>query len=97
MDNLYGLPRRAWLSSSPCISARSELDGTNVRFNEIYLNTRVEVDKAAEEHGVLEASTFGRVCESILEIVELRSSRVRVSNERDVDTLNIEKQLGRGV
>ncbi|KAJ5041452.1 hypothetical protein J3E74DRAFT_413057 [Bipolaris maydis] len=68
------------------------LAGTNVRFNEIYLGRRVQVDSVAEQAGSTKSSTFGRVCTNILGRADIKSCRVRVENEADVDELKLERK-----
>ncbi|KAL2126743.1 hypothetical protein VTI74DRAFT_322 [Chaetomium olivicolor] len=53
---------------------------TNLRFNEVYLMFRVEVDEVAARHGTTRASDFAHVYEGILANPEIRSSRIRVDN-----------------
>jgi len=45
---------------------------TNVRFNEVYLACRVEVDSVAVKTGSMKASDFSRVYEEILSRPEVR-------------------------
>ncbi|EMD89520.1 hypothetical protein COCC4DRAFT_45051 [Bipolaris maydis ATCC 48331] len=73
-------------------SAYKALAGTNVRFNEIYLGRRVQVDSVAEQAGSTKSSTFGRVCTNILGRADIKSCRVRVENEADVDELKLERK-----
>ncbi|KAK5716509.1 hypothetical protein LTR15_009400 [Elasticomyces elasticus] len=68
---------------SMATAAARENEKTNVRFNEIYLCYRVEVDSDAEAHGVTKASDFANVYEMVLEDPDVRSSRVRVENEQE--------------
>ena len=63
---------------SMCIAAAREDEKTNVRFNEILLGFRVEVDENAKEHEVTAASVFAQMYESVLANPNVRSSRVRV-------------------
>lgn len=65
---------------------------TNVRFNEIYLNMRVEVDEDAEKHGVTKASDFAKVYEQILSQQDVRSSRVSVLKRQDIEVLQYKKK-----
>jgi len=70
-----------------CIAGgRQNLEG-NVRFNEVYLNFRVEVDEDAAKHGVTSASEFASVYELLLASPEVRSSRVRVDSAEDMKVL----------
>lgn len=45
---------------------------TNIRFNEVYLAVRVEVDSAAVQHGTMKASDFSAVYEQILSRPEIK-------------------------
>jgi hypothetical protein len=68
-----------------CIAGARENIETNVRFNEIYLAFRVEVDEIAVQHpGVVKASEFGKVYETLLGKPEVRSSRVWVNTPEDI-------------
>lgn len=66
---------------------------TNVRFNEIYLGTRVEVDAVAARTGNMKSSEFARVYERILSRPEVRSCRVTVLGRSDVENLNFKKKI----
>lgn len=66
---------------------------TNVRFNEIYLACRVEVDSVAAETGSMKASDFSRVYEQILSRPEIRGCRVSVYGPHDLDDLKYKKKL----
>lgn len=70
-----------------------ENESTTVRFNELYLAFRVEVDESAVEHGVTKASDFANVYESILATPEVRSSRVRVDTVDDIKKLKYQKKF----
>lgn len=74
-------------------AAARENESTNVRFNEIYLAFRVEVDEDAVQHGVTKASDFGNVYELILANSEVRSSRVRVETVEDLKKLKYQKKF----
>lgn len=74
-------------------AAARENESTNVRFNEIYLSFRVEVDEDAVQHGVTKASAFGNVYEMILANAEVRSSRVRVDDVDDLKKLKYQKKF----
>ncbi|KAJ5507306.1 Short-chain dehydrogenase/reductase SDR [Penicillium freii] len=74
-------------------AAARENESTNIRFNEIYLSFRVEVDTDAVQHDVTKASDFGNVYEMILANPEVRSSRVRVDDVDDLKKLKYEKKF----
>lgn len=69
-----------------CISAEKALANTNVRFTELYLADRVEVDSSAVQSGVMKASVFGRAYKKILESPGI-CGRAKVYGEEDVDDL----------
>ena len=79
---------------SMCYSACKSLADTNVRFNEIYLGRRVQVDSVAVQAGLMKSSTFGRVYTNIISNTEVKSCRIRVENEGDVDELRLERKAG---
>ena len=74
------------------MAAARENESTNVRFNEIYLSFRVEVDEVAAQHGTTKASDFGKVYEMILADARVRSSRVRVDDLEDLKKLKWQKK-----
>lgn len=78
---------------SMCIAASRENEKTNVRFNEILLGFRVEVDEAAKEHGVSSATEFGQVYKAVLANPEIRSSRIRVDEVGDLKKLRYARRF----
>lgn len=78
---------------SMATAASLENAETNVRFNEIYLAMRVEVDEAAKQHGVTSATEFAPLYEAILSRPEIRSSRVRVMGKGDIKDIKYEKRV----
>ncbi|KAJ7143125.1 hypothetical protein C8R43DRAFT_1015656 [Mycena crocata] len=78
---------------SMATAACRENEHTNVRFNEVYLGFRVEVDVLAAEHKVTSASEFASVYEGILANPEIRSSRVRVDSTDDIKDLKYKKKF----
>ena len=66
---------------------------TNVRFNEVYLACRVEVDSVAVKTGSMKASDFSRVYEEILSRPEVRGCRVSVHGPQDLNDLKYKKKL----
>ena len=86
-----GIPQGALFSM--CVSAARENLETNVRFNELYLAFRVEVDEDAKLHGVVSASEFAKVYEAILAKEEVRSARVRLDDVKDMDVLRFERRF----
>jgi NAD(P)-dependent dehydrogenase (short-subunit alcohol dehydrogenase family) len=74
-------------------SAARELANTHVRFNEIYLAARVEVDSVATKNGTIKASQFGNVYEEILKRQDIKSARVIVMGKEDVETIRFHSKL----
>lgn len=72
-------------------AACRECADTNVRFNEVYLAFRVEVDEDAAEHKVTSATEFGKVYEQILDRDDIRSTRVSVLSTEDIKDLKFAK------
>jgi hypothetical protein len=74
-------------------AACRETAETNVRFNEVYLALRVEVDEDAKAHGVTSASEFAGVYETILDREEIRSSRVWVEKVEDLRNVRFTRKF----
>nr|POE70848.1 hypothetical protein CFP56_74300 [Quercus suber] len=90
----YPIPAIAQSALYPLtIAAARENESTNVRFNEIYLSFRVEVDADAVAHGVTKASDFAKVYETILTTPEIRGCRVRVETPDDLVKLRHQKKF----
>ena len=66
---------------------------TNVRFNEIYLAFRVEVDESAVKSGAMKASEFAKCYVALLSDTSIRSSRVTVSGYDDLEKLKYETKV----
>jgi hypothetical protein len=66
---------------------------TNVRFNEVYLTTRVEVDSLAEQTGSMKASDFASVYTELLSRPESKSCRISVATNKDLKDLKYKKKL----
>lgn len=66
---------------------------TNVRFNEVYLAFRVEVDEDASQHGVTSASEFASVYEQLLARPDIRSSRIRIDSVDDLKELKFKRKF----
>ncbi|KAL4925734.1 uncharacterized protein BDV17DRAFT_271229 [Aspergillus undulatus] len=66
---------------------------TNVRFNEVYLGFRVEVDEDATRNGTTSASNFAAVYEAILARPEIRSSRVSVNSHEDLKDIKFARKF----
>lgn len=64
-------------------------DTTNVRFNEVYLAMRVEIDSDAEKSGMNKASDFAANYEQILAREDVRSSRISVMQREDFTDLKV--------
>lgn len=60
---------------------------TNVRFNEVYLALRVEVDESAAKTGAMKATDFAKCYAVLLSNQELHSSRVSVFDYDDLESL----------
>lgn len=78
---------------SMCTAGCRENESTNVRFNEVYLAFRVEVDEAAAQHGVTSASEFAAVYQQLLDRPDIRSSRVRVDTVQDIKNLKFARKF----
>ena len=61
-----------------------------IRINEVYLSCRVDYDAVAKKSGVMPSSEFGRVYEAILARPEIKSSRVVVRGQADVEKIKYE-------
>jgi hypothetical protein len=64
-----------------------------VRFNEVYLALRVEVDEDAKAHGVTSSSEFAGVYEAILDREVIRSSRVWVESIEDLKDVRFTRKF----
>lgn len=80
------------LFSMANVACRDNAD-TNVRFNEVYLGCRVEVDESAVKTGAMKASDFARVYTNLLSRLEIRSSRVSVYTHEDLEDLKHKKKI----
>jgi hypothetical protein len=78
---------------SMATAACRENEATSVRFNEIYLAFRVEVDEVAAQNGTTSASDFALVYEQILDRPDIRSSRVRVESVEDLKDLKYKRKF----
>lgn len=74
-------------------AACRETAGTNVRFNEVYLDRRVEVDSVAEKTGAMKASDFSNVYSGILAHPEIEGCRITVKDDEDLKELKYKKKL----
>jgi len=72
---------------SLCLGAARENLAKSVRFNEVYLGFRVEVDEDAAQHGVVSSTEFGAVFEQLLDSSNIRSARVEVTTPDDIKVL----------
>jgi hypothetical protein len=78
---------------SMATAASRENEHTNVRFNEVYLATRVETDESAIKNGVMKASDFSSVYEEILARPEIRGARVSVYGHEDLKNLKFKSKF----
>lgn len=80
-------------------AAIKETNSTPVRFNEIYLNTRVDYDSVYEKQGndkkpnFLKSSQFAKVYQQLWARDDIKSSRITVLGPADVSELKIAKKL----
>lgn len=72
---------------SLCNVACRDNETTNVRFNEVYLAMRVEVDADAEKSGMNKASDFAANYQQLLVREDVRSCRVTVMEREDFTEL----------
>jgi len=80
------------LFSMANVACRDNTD-TNVRFNEVYLACRVEVDSVAAQSGAMKASDFAKVYTELLSKPEIKSSRVSVATKADLTDLKYKKKI----
>jgi hypothetical protein len=66
---------------------------TNVRFNEVYLALRVEVDESAAKTGAMKATDFAKCYAALLSSPEIRSSRVSVLSYDDLEILKYQTKV----
>lgn len=79
------------LYSMANVACRDNKD-TNVRFNEVYLTLRVEVDESAEKTGFFKASAFAETYQEILTRSEIRSCRISVFEKEDMKDLKFKEK-----
>jgi hypothetical protein len=79
------------LFSMANVACRDLLE-TNIRFNEVFLGFRVEVDSSAIKNNVVKASDFARNYQKLLGSSEIRSSRVTVTVPEEMDNLNYKRK-----
>lgn len=65
-----------------------EILNTNVRFNELYLNIRVDADSDATEHGAAKGPSLAKVYEAVFGD-NFRSQKIKVSTSDEISTLNL--------
>ncbi|EXJ83702.1 hypothetical protein A1O1_07326 [Capronia coronata CBS 617.96] len=76
--------------------ASRELDKTNVRFNEAYLDYRVEYDANCDGEAnawKMKASDYAKVYEAILADEQVKGCRVTVESPKDLEKLRYQKKL----
>jgi hypothetical protein len=78
---------------SMAVSATRELHATNIRFNEVYLARRVEVDRDAEKSGAMKASDFAKNYQTLLGKPSVKGCRISVETYDDLTTLNYKPKL----
>ena len=82
------------LFSMSNVAARDNLE-TNVRFNELYIGLRAEVDQEAAKSGSMKASELAKAFTTLLDSSHIRSSRVRVYGLNDLTDLKFEDKVKR--
>ncbi|THV47560.1 hypothetical protein BGAL_0302g00020 [Botrytis galanthina] len=80
------------LFSMANVACRDNTD-SSVRFNEVYLNCRVEVDSSAAQTGAMKSSNFARAYTELLSRPEIKSSRIIVSTHDDLEDLKHKKKI----
>ncbi|KAK5999301.1 hypothetical protein QM012_005576 [Aureobasidium pullulans] len=60
-----------------------DLETTNIRFNEVYLNLRVEVDESARQTGFFKATDFAKNYQEILNVLMFGKKRVDWAFKKD--------------
>ncbi|KAF5869563.1 putative short-chain dehydrogenase reductase sdr protein [Botrytis fragariae] len=80
------------LFSMANVACRDNTD-SSVRFNEVYLNCRVEVDSSAAKTGAMKSSDFARSYTELLSRPEIKSSRIIVSTNDDLEDLKHKKKI----
>jgi hypothetical protein len=78
---------------SMAVAACRELHGTNIRFNEVLLAFRVEVDQDAEKSGAMKSSDFAKNYETILGETTVKGCRIRVEGYDDLGKLSYRPKL----
>jgi hypothetical protein len=78
---------------SMAMAACRETMGTNVRFNEVYLNARVEVDSMAAQTGMIKASDFAELYQRLLARPDIIGCRVTVNGPEDFKDLRFETKV----
>jgi hypothetical protein len=74
-------------------AASRENEKTNIRFNEIYLAFRVEVDEVAAQNKTMGSSVFGQVYEELLARSDIRGCRVSVHGPADLKDLKFKSKI----
>ncbi|RDW80268.1 hypothetical protein BP6252_04906 [Coleophoma cylindrospora] len=80
------------LFSMANVACRDNAD-TNVRFNEVYVGVRIEVDVVAEKTGAMKSSDFSSVYEELLSRPEIDCCRVTVYGKDDLKDLKYRKKI----
>ena len=71
-----------------------ENKNNSVRFNEVYLNCRVDYDEVAKQKGnVISASEFAGNYEQILERQDISGCRISVMKPEDITELKYQSKL----
>lgn len=74
-------------------AAALENASSNIRFNEMYTNMRVETDKVAVQHGTVKSSEYAQAYELLLDDTSVRGCRVTISNLEQIKKLHYEPKI----
>lgn len=94
MYGIIGVAQGALFSMAG--NACREIGQTNVRFNEVYLGFRVEIDEVAENSNSshpMKASDFAAHYQKLLDRPDIRSCRVNFLKFEDVDELKFDRKI----
>ena len=94
IGGITGISQGALYSMS-AVACR-ELEKTNVRFNEAYLDYRVEYDEQCDGEGnewKMRSSDYAKIYEQILTQKDIEACRVITESPKDLKKIRYEKKL----